>query len=138
VFACPLPVAHRLLVAARRSVVLGDQLRLGLHGGGEPGFLTPEQCADGTAAGCSAAKTDTQHPEISACLKRVRRLRRDTTLIEQFSVDQPGQGLLQRCLVQRRHGLEHLIREGAPQDGPQLGHRFDRRQAIQSGHEGIV
>ena len=38
VLARPLPVAHRLLGAARRGVVLGDQLRLGLHERGEPGF----------------------------------------------------------------------------------------------------
>jgi hypothetical protein len=71
-------------------------------------------------------------------LEQVGRLRWDATLVEQFGVHQPGQGLLQRYLVQRRHGLEHLIREGAPQDSPQLGHGFDRGQAIQPGHEGIV
>ena len=37
-FARPLPVVHRLLGAACRGVVLGDQLRLGLHERGEPGF----------------------------------------------------------------------------------------------------
>ena len=36
--ACPLPVGHRLLGAARRGVVLGHQLRLGLHERGEPCF----------------------------------------------------------------------------------------------------
>ena len=36
--ACPLPVDNRLLGATRRRVVLGDQLRLGLHERGEPGF----------------------------------------------------------------------------------------------------
>ena len=30
-----LPVDHRLLGAVRRGVVLGNKLRLGLHGGGE-------------------------------------------------------------------------------------------------------
>ena len=38
VFARPLPVDHRLRVAACRSVVLGHQLRLGLHRGGKPCF----------------------------------------------------------------------------------------------------
>ena len=38
VLARPLPVVHRLLGAARRGVVLGDQLRLGLDKRGEPGF----------------------------------------------------------------------------------------------------
>jgi hypothetical protein len=33
-----LPVAHRLLSAACGSIVLGDQLRLGLHECGEPCF----------------------------------------------------------------------------------------------------
>ena len=34
----PLPIDYCLLGAARRRVVLGDQLRLGLHKRGEPGF----------------------------------------------------------------------------------------------------
>jgi len=38
VLACPLPVAHRRLGAARRGVVLGDQFRLHLYECGEPGF----------------------------------------------------------------------------------------------------
>jgi hypothetical protein len=47
-------------------------------------------------------------------LEQVSRLRRDAALVEQFGVDQPGQGLLQQRLVQGRHSLEHLIGEGAP------------------------
>ena len=38
VLAGPLPVEHRLLGAARRGVVVGHQLRLGLHERGEPCF----------------------------------------------------------------------------------------------------
>jgi hypothetical protein len=38
VLARSLSVNHRLLGAARRSVVLSDQLRLSLRGGGEPYF----------------------------------------------------------------------------------------------------
>ena len=38
VLARPLPVDHRLLGAARRGVVLGDQFRLGLHERREPCF----------------------------------------------------------------------------------------------------
>ncbi len=66
-------------------------------------------------------------------LEQVGRLRRDPTLVEQFGVDEPGQGLLQRHLVQGRHGLKHLIREGAPQHRPQLGHGFDRAPGDPAG-----
>jgi hypothetical protein len=71
-------------------------------------------------------------------LEQVGRLRRDATLVEQFGFDEPCQSLLQRRLVQGRHGLQQLIREGAPQTSPQLGHGFDRSQAIQPGHKGVV
>ena len=39
-------------------------------------------------------------------LEQVGRLRWYPALVEQFGVDQPGQGLLQRRLVQGCHGLE--------------------------------
>jgi hypothetical protein len=39
--ACPLPVVHRLLRETCLGVVLGHQLRLGLHGCGETGFQNP-------------------------------------------------------------------------------------------------
>ena len=38
VLACPLPVGHCLFGEACGSVVLGHQLRLGRHQGGEPGL----------------------------------------------------------------------------------------------------
>ena len=71
-------------------------------------------------------------------LEQISRLWRQTALVEQLGVDKPGQSFLQQRLVQRCHGLEQLIRECSSQDRPQLGHGFDRRQAIQSGHERVV
>ena len=58
----PLPVANRLLVQPSLGVVLGDQLGLRLDGLRETGPPTPGQCADGTAGGCSAARTDRPLP----------------------------------------------------------------------------
>jgi hypothetical protein len=59
-------------------------------------------------------------------------------LVEQFGIHKLCQAVLQRPLVQWRHGLEDLVGKLPPEDRPKLGHLFDRGQPVQPGHEGIL
>jgi hypothetical protein len=71
-------------------------------------------------------------------LERVRGLRGQAALDDQFGLDQLRQRPLQRRRVERRYGLHQLIGEGAPDDRAQLRHQFCRCQAIQPRHQRIV
>jgi hypothetical protein len=68
----------------------------------------------------------------------IRRLRWVAPLRHHPSLHQLRQGPLERRAVERRHGLEQIIRKGASDRGPQLRHPFGRGQAVQPRQEGVL
>src|SRR5262249_42952149 len=88
--ACPLPVAHRLLVAARRRVVLGDQLRLGPDSLRELGL---QHLGDALMVLLAGAPQQRLIGRIlnERMLKGIRRLWWYTALVRNLCLDQPDQ-----------------------------------------------
>ena len=71
-------------------------------------------------------------------LERIGGPRRPPPLVQQFRPDQLRQSRLQRRLVLRREGLEHLVGKLPPQHRPHLRHLFGGMELIQAGHERIL
>jgi hypothetical protein len=71
-------------------------------------------------------------------LERVGGLRGDAPLCDDLRCDQLPEGILERRGLQRRHGLQQVIRKGLPDRGPQLCDAFCGREAIEPGHQRIV
>ena len=71
-------------------------------------------------------------------LERIGRPWRPPPLVQQFRPDQLRQPGLQRRLVLRRQGLEHLVGKLPPQHRPHLRYLFGRMELIQPGHERIL
>ena len=71
-------------------------------------------------------------------LEAIRRPWWHAPLVEQFRLHELPEALLQRGGIQRRHGLEQVIRKRPPQRRSQLGHRFHPTQVIQARHQRIM
>jgi hypothetical protein len=71
-------------------------------------------------------------------LEAVRRLWRQTLLIEELCLHQLLQPPLQGALVPRRNGLQQGIGKLAPERRPELCEALHRRQAVQPRHQRVV
>ena len=121
--ACPLPVGHRLLVAARRGVVMCQQFGLCRNDLRKSGFQHL-----GNALVVVLARTLQQRligDILDQCVfEEVGGLRRHASLIEEFGCDEALEFALQRLLIELSDGYKGLqegIGEVPPQRGAQLG-----------------
>jgi hypothetical protein len=117
--------------------VLGEQLRLDLT---ELGKARLQYL--GNALMVLLARTAQQG--LIGCLlnqdvlETVRRLGRQSLLVQELCLHQLLQPPLQGRLVPRRDGLQQDIGEFAPQGRPELRQALHGRQAVQSCHQRVV
>jgi len=71
-------------------------------------------------------------------LEEVAGAGRSAALIEEFSVHELGQTVLQRGLVHRCECVQELIGKLPAQHSPELHYLAHRREPIQAGHERVV
>ena len=132
-----LPVAHRLGTEARFGVVMRHQLWLGSHGVGKLRF---QHLRNTLVILLPRALQERLIGRIldEGVLEDVAAARRQTALVDQFSLHEPRQPLLQRRLIHRRDGVEQVVAKLPAQDRTELRPFSGRREPVEPGHERVV
>jgi len=131
---CLLPVGDSLHTQACLCIMMRQEFRLSLSGLGELGF---EHQGNPLVILLSRALEQRLICRIlnQGMLEKVACLRRQSSLIEHFSLYQFGQCLLQPWPVYRRNDLEQLVGKLPSQHRPNLRHFFGRPEPIQARHQ---